>query len=45
MDPKKTFEKVDTAKSCSAIKNNELKCGYYSILFSILADDNEQHFN
>ena len=25
--------------------NNQVKCGDYSLLFSMRADDNEQHFN
>ena len=27
------------------MENNHLKCGDYSRLFSMRADDNEQHFN
>ena len=27
------------------MENNQVKCGDYSLLFSMRADDNEQHFN
>ena len=39
------FEKLDIAKSCLAIESNQHKYGDYSLLFSICADDDEQHFN
>ena len=43
-DPKrKIFEKFDIVISCKVIENNQLKCGDYSILFSIHAHDDEQH--
>ena len=31
-------------KNCKATENSQLKCGDYSILFSMCADDIEQHF-
>ena len=31
-------------KSCSAIENNQVKCGDYSLLFLMCMDDDEQHF-
>ena len=27
------------------MENNRVKCGDYSLLFSLRADDDEQHFN
>ena len=42
---KKISEKLDIIKSCQAIDNNQLKCGDYSFLFSMPADDDEQQFN
>ena len=30
-------------QSCWAIENNQVKCSNYSLLFSIHADDSEQH--
>ena len=42
--PKKIFEKLEIIKSCWAIENNQVKCGDYSILFSMRVDDDEQHF-
>ena len=39
------FETLDITKSCLAIENNQLKCGDYLLLFSMGADDDEQHFN
>ena len=43
-DPKrKIFEKFDIVISCKVIENNQLKCGDYSILFSMHAHDDEQH--
>ena len=34
------FEKLDIIN-----KNNQIKCGDYSLLFSMCVDNNEQHFN
>ena len=39
------LKKLDIAKKCLAIENNQLKCGHYSLLFSMHVDDDEQHFN
>ena len=32
-------------ESCLVLENNQLKCGDYLRLFSMHADDDEQHFN
>ena len=39
------FEKLDITKSCWSTENNQLKCGDHSLLFSMHADGDEQHFN
>ena len=39
------FEKLDIRESCETIENNQLKCNDYSLLFSMCADVDGQHFN
>ena len=39
------FEKLDITKSYLATENNQLNYGGYLLLFSIRADEDEQHFN
>ena len=41
----KYLKKLVLQRSCLVLENNQLKCGDYLLLFSMRADDNEQHFN
>ena len=38
------ISKQGNTKSCLAIENDEHRCSDYSLLFSMPADDDEQHF-
>ena len=42
--PNGRYSKNLKLQNCYAVENNQLECGDYSLLFSIRADDDEQHF-